>query len=91
MQSKILKYAALLKDKKISAVELTAEYLKKIAEANARYNAFVSVDEERAMCFARLADKKIADGTARWAKTIWTNLPWVPLPKRGSTERHTTP
>ena len=64
MQSKILKYAALLKDKKISAVELTAEYLKKIAEANARYNAFVSVDEERAMCFARLADKKIADGTA---------------------------
>ena len=71
MQSKILKYASLLKEKKISAVELTKEYLKK-ADANRRFNAFVSVDGERALKYADLADKQIAAGK----QTLLTGIPF---------------
>ena len=62
MLSKILKYSSLLRDKKLSSVELTKEYLKKIAAKNGELNAFVSVDEERALNLAGAADKLIKEG-----------------------------
>lgn len=52
-----------LDEKKVSAVELTREYLKKI-EDNAALGAFNTVCAERALEDAERADKKIAEGDA---------------------------
>ncbi|HEX2829904.1 MAG TPA: Asp-tRNA(Asn)/Glu-tRNA(Gln) amidotransferase subunit GatA [Burkholderiales bacterium] len=49
---------------KISSVELTQLFLKRIAGFNARYNAFVTVDEERSLAQAREADNARAAGRA---------------------------
>ncbi len=50
-----------LDTKEISSVELTKEYLKKIA-ANSELGAFNTVCEEEALASAEAADKKIAEG-----------------------------
>jgi aspartyl-tRNA(Asn)/glutamyl-tRNA(Gln) amidotransferase subunit A len=48
----------------ISSVELTTLFLKRISDFNARYNAFVTVDEERSLAAAREADNARAAGRA---------------------------
>lgn len=61
---KIRKYAELLSSGKISSVELTEEYLKKIEVLNPEINAYVSVNAEKALRAAKAADERIARGEA---------------------------
>ena len=53
-----------LRDKTYSSVELTRAYLQRIAELDANYNAFITVDEERALAAAAAADQRLAAGDA---------------------------
>jgi len=54
----------LLKEKKISSVELTQHYLERIKTVERKVKAFTTVTEELAMERARKADESIADGKA---------------------------
>jgi aspartyl-tRNA(Asn)/glutamyl-tRNA(Gln) amidotransferase subunit A len=54
----------LLLEKKISSVELTKEYLKRIEQVDPKVKAFVTVTEERALKQAYLADEMIKAGNA---------------------------
>ena len=56
------KIATLLREKKVSSVELTKLYLKRIASENERLNAYVSVTEKEAIAQAEATDKRISDG-----------------------------
>lgn len=60
-----------LKTKKISSVELTNSYLKRIKKYNPLINAFITVTEEEALRNAEAADKQIAKGI---------NLPLLGIP-----------
>jgi aspartyl-tRNA(Asn)/glutamyl-tRNA(Gln) amidotransferase subunit A len=50
------------KNKKLSATELTKEYLKRIKEVEPKIKAFVTVTEERALLDAKKADEMFAKG-----------------------------
>jgi aspartyl-tRNA(Asn)/glutamyl-tRNA(Gln) amidotransferase subunit A len=54
-----------LEARRISSVELTGLFLKRIAALNARYNCFVAVDEERSFAQAQEADNARAAGRAQ--------------------------
>ncbi len=60
----IHKAAALLREKKISSVELTQQYLKRIEEVDPKVKALVTVTPDRALEQAKLADARIAAGDA---------------------------
>jgi aspartyl-tRNA(Asn)/glutamyl-tRNA(Gln) amidotransferase subunit A len=51
-----------LKDRKISALELTRDYLDRIKQVESKISSFLQVTEELAIQNAELADKKIKDG-----------------------------
>jgi aspartyl-tRNA(Asn)/glutamyl-tRNA(Gln) amidotransferase subunit A len=51
--------------RKLSSVEAAQLFLKRIAALNARYNCFITVDEERSLAQAREADKARAAGRAQ--------------------------
>lgn len=51
-----------LANREISSVELTTEFLGRINTLNPQYNAFITLDEEKALAQARRADEKIAAG-----------------------------
>jgi len=53
-----------LKNKEISAVELTSSYLKQI-EATKKLNMYITVTEEKALSMAKDSDERIAKGQAR--------------------------
>ncbi|MGZ5106661.1 MAG: Asp-tRNA(Asn)/Glu-tRNA(Gln) amidotransferase subunit GatA [Usitatibacter sp.] len=53
-----------LRAKEVSSVELAKHFLGRIAAANARLNAFITVDEEKTIAQARAADARIARGGA---------------------------
>ncbi len=53
-----------LKAKKISSVELTQQYLKRIKQFNSQLNTFITVTEEVALEQAKAADAQIAAGKA---------------------------
>lgn len=53
-----------LKNKEISAVELTEAYINKMQD-NAKYNAYVTLNEEKALEQAKEADKRYQNGTNR--------------------------
>ena len=53
-----------LAEKEVSSVELTTEFLKRINQLNPKYNAFITVDDEKSLEQARAADRKIAAGEA---------------------------
>ncbi len=57
--------STLLATKKISSVELTGEFLKRVKALNPDYNAFITVDEKMSLAQARAADAMIASGQAR--------------------------
>ena len=59
--SEISHLSALLRDKKISSVELCQHYLARIT-ANERLNAFITVDEDGALENARISDQKRSRG-----------------------------
>jgi aspartyl-tRNA(Asn)/glutamyl-tRNA(Gln) amidotransferase subunit A len=56
--------SAALSAKKVSSVELTRLYLERIASLNGELNAFITVDEQRALAGARRADERRARGEA---------------------------
>jgi aspartyl-tRNA(Asn)/glutamyl-tRNA(Gln) amidotransferase subunit A len=53
-----------LAEKRISSTELTTLFLDRIEAHNPEINAFVTVDREKSLRFARAADARIAAGTA---------------------------
>jgi aspartyl-tRNA(Asn)/glutamyl-tRNA(Gln) amidotransferase subunit A len=52
----------MLKEKKISSVELTKDYLERIKQLEPKVHAFVTVTEERALAQAQKADEMIKEG-----------------------------
>jgi aspartyl-tRNA(Asn)/glutamyl-tRNA(Gln) amidotransferase subunit A len=56
--------AALLRDRKVSAVELARLFLDRIARLDAGLNSFITVDAEKALVAASAADERIAKGDA---------------------------
>jgi len=55
--------SAALAQKKISSVELSELFLKRIEQLNPSLNAFITIDRERSLSQARDADARIAAGT----------------------------
>ena len=53
-----------LRAKRLSSVELTRGLLDRIAKLNPALNAFITIDAERALADAKLADARIAAGAA---------------------------
>jgi len=62
MQVTIKEASKLLKDKKISSIELTSEYLERIDSVESNLRALVTVTGEQALEQARKADEVIAAG-----------------------------
>ena len=60
----ISELAKALSDKKISSVELTQLYLERIARFNPQVNAFITVDAEKSLAQAKVADELRAQGQA---------------------------
>jgi aspartyl-tRNA(Asn)/glutamyl-tRNA(Gln) amidotransferase subunit A len=56
----LAQHARDLADAKISSVELTQDYLQRIADSN--HNAFISVDEQMSLTEAAAADERRANG-----------------------------
>jgi len=54
--------AELLKQKKISSVELCQHYFDRINRLDSQFNSLITVDNERALAAAKNADSKIAKG-----------------------------
>ena len=64
LNSTLKQLAAELAAKRVSSVEVTQFFLKRINTLGKSLNAFISVDEERSLAAARAADKLIAAGSA---------------------------
>lgn len=64
INSSLKELAAMLASKQISSVEMTREFLKRIARFNPEINAYITVDEEKSLKLAALADLRIAKGEA---------------------------
>jgi len=60
----ITQCAELLKNKKISSVELTKEYLKRAHYSNKELNAYITICDDAALEMAAAADKKLAEDGA---------------------------
>ncbi|HEY2629566.1 MAG TPA: Asp-tRNA(Asn)/Glu-tRNA(Gln) amidotransferase subunit GatA, partial [Usitatibacter sp.] len=56
--------AAMLHGKKVSSVELTRHFLRRISSVGAQLNAFITIDEEKSLAQAKAADARIARGDA---------------------------
>ncbi len=52
----------MLAKRQVSSVELTQEFLRRITQWNPLINAFITVDQERSLADARLADTLLASG-----------------------------
>ena len=69
--STIHEYAELLKQKKLSSVELTKQYLARIEKADAQIGSYITVCHDDALAAADKADERIARGEA----TLLTGIP----------------
>ena len=69
--STIYEYAELLKQKKLSSVELTKQYLARIEKADAQIDSYITVCPDEALAAAGKADERIAKGEA----TLLTGIP----------------
>ncbi len=56
--------AQMLEQREISSVELTRHFLARIASVGATLNAFITIDEEKSLAQAKVADARIARGDA---------------------------
>jgi aspartyl-tRNA(Asn)/glutamyl-tRNA(Gln) amidotransferase subunit A len=64
LNSSLLQLSAALRSKKISSVELTQLYLRRIAALNPKLNAYITVNEETSLSQARAADDRLAQSQA---------------------------
>ena len=64
-----------LAKRELSAVELTRAFLQRIAKLDAELNAFITVDEERALADARHADERLAGKAAAGEPGPLTGIP----------------
>ncbi len=62
INSSLKELGAMLASKQISSVELTQEYLQRIAKHNPDINAYITLDSERTLTQAAAADARIAKG-----------------------------
>ena len=62
INSSLKELAAMLAGKRVSSVEMTQEFLRRIKAMNPTYNAFVTVNEDISLAQARLADAMLAEG-----------------------------
>ena len=62
LNSTLLELAGALEARQVSSVELTRQFLGRIARLNGELNAFITVDEERSLAQARRADERRAKG-----------------------------
>ena len=69
--STIHEYAELLKQRKLSSVELTKQYLARIEKADAQIGSYITVCPDNALAAASKADERIAKGEA----TLLTGIP----------------
>ena len=69
--STIHEYAELLKQRKLSSVELTKQYLARIEKADAQIGSYITVCPDDALAAACKADERIAKGEA----TLLTGIP----------------
>ena len=69
--STIHEYAELLKQRKLSSVELTKQYLARIEKADAQIGSYITVCPDEALAAAAKADERIARGEA----TLLTGIP----------------
>ena len=69
--STIHEYAELLKQRKLSSVELTKQYLARIEKADAQIGSYITVCHDDALAAADKADERIARGEA----TLLTGIP----------------
>ena len=69
--STIHEYAELLKQKKLSSVELTKQYLARIEKADAQIGSYITVCPDEALAAAGKADERIARGEA----TLLSGIP----------------
>ena len=69
--STIHEYAELLKQRKLSSVELTKQYLARIEKADAQIGSYITVCPDDALAAADKADERIARGEA----TLLTGIP----------------
>ena len=65
LNSSLKQLSTLLATKKISSVELTGEFLKRVKALNPDYNAFITIDEKMSLAQAQTADAMIASGQAQ--------------------------
>ncbi|CAG0981349.1 amidase [Methylophilaceae bacterium] len=64
INSSLKQLGAMLAGKQISSVELTQEFLKRIAQLNPDINAYITLDQEKTLAQAAAADTRIAQGNA---------------------------
>ncbi len=64
INSSLKQLGAMLASKQISSVELTQEYLQRIAQHNPDINAYITLDSAKALAQAAAADQRIAQGKA---------------------------
>lgn len=64
INSSLKQLTAMLAAKEISSVEMTREFLKRIALHNPEINAFITLDEAKTLAQAAAADQRIAQGNA---------------------------
>lgn len=75
INSSLKQLAALLASKEISSVELTGEFLKRIAQHNSDINAFITLDNEKTLAQAAVADQRISKGRV-------TQLTGIPIAQK---------
>jgi len=65
----------MLASKQISSVEMTQEFLQRIDQLNPEINAYITLDHEKSLAQARVADQRIAAGSA-------TSLTGIPIAQK---------
>jgi len=75
LNTSLKQLSLLLSEKKISSAELTSDFLSRIKGLNPDLNAFITVDEEKSLVQARIADEMIASGQS-------TPLTGIPLAQK---------
>ena len=65
LNASLKELSAFLATKKVSSVELTQLFLARIGKLNGALNAFITVEAEKSLALARMADARIAHGDAQ--------------------------